>query len=1034
MNIAEWCLRNRATTLVGVGLLILMGFMSYFSLPKAENPEFTIRTALVLTRFPGASPKKIEELVTDKLEEKIREIADVEKVKSQSLAGTSIITVDLYESTPLDVVAKSWASLRNKVDEVTPSLPAGTLPPFVNDEFGDVFGMVLALSSDGFSYREMKDASDYIRNELLKIDGIAKVDLFGVQDERVFIEFSNSLLAERGISPFILASIINSQNIVRPSGDALVDIERVLIESTGEYKSLDDIRHTNFRIPGQADSIALDDVTEVKRDFVDPPSSLVSFNGEQAIVIAVNMAGGGNILEVGERVEEQVKRIQGQLPVGLDLETIMWEPRFVGRKIKDFMGNLGQAFALVFIVMLFTTGLRTGLIASMLIPMAILMCFLIMPMFDITLQQISIASLIIALGIMVDNGVVVSENILVRMARGDDRLSATKGAVSELWKPLLAASMTTIWAFLPIGTAKSNVGEFCLSLFQVISITLLCSWLISLTIVPFLCYFFIKVKVTKETYSGRVYNLYRSLLLYSLRNRALFLAGTFILMAVGVYSFGFVKKTFFPPNEREILLVDIWTPYGSDIRATASKSRNFSDFLQSREEVKHVTTFTGNGGPRWNLSQSIEQSNASYAFMLVETQGEDVDDAIENINKVIALGQDFANSNMPDSRVTLKKLENGPPVGAPIQIRLTGDDIPTLYRLRDHVAEIMASTPGVINISDDWGEWTKKLEVDINQERVKLAGLTSEDVALSLQTQISGLRVSDFRDGNDVIPIVMRSKDAYRRDLGKIESINVYSTNSTRSVPLLQVARPGLTWQPSNIRRENGRRTMILKGYLRPGLFATDTLEKIEPRLNALSVSDEWASGYHYEFGGEQEKSAKSQASIAAGFPLALGLLFLTLVSMFNSVSRPILIGITILPAVFGISLGLLITDAAFGFMAMLGALSLMGIIVNNAIMMIDSMESLRSQGIDSANAVMVSALSRMRPILTTATTTVIGLIPLSLQGGEMWRPMANVIIFGLAFATVLTLALCPVLYSIFFRIKFNDYSWNPEILEKSNS
>ena len=1026
MNIAEWCLRNNATTIVGVVLLVFAGVLSFNNLPKGENPDFTIRSAVIITQFPGATPQKVEELVTDKLEEKIREIADVDKVKSQSLVGTSIIQVDLYESTPKSEVRKNWDKMRNKVDEVTPTLPAGVQAPFINDDFGDVFGMVVALHSDGFTYREMKDYADDIRNELLKINGVAKVDKYGIQDERIFVEFSNALLAERGVSPFVVAAAIDSQNIVQPSGDALVGPERILVESSGEYKTVEDIRKTSFRAPGSEEAISLEDITIINRDFVDPPTSLVTNNQNPTIVLAINMAVGGNIIEVGEQVKIAVDRIKNELPIGLDLQEIMWEPKYVQRKISDFMGNLGQAFFFVFVVMLAATGIRTGLIASSLIPFAILMCFVAMPIFNIILQQISIASLIIALGIMVDNGVVVSENILVRLARGEDRLKAMTGTVSELWKPLLAASMTTIFAFLPIALAKSSVGEFCLSLFQVIAITLVSSWILSMTIVQLLCYYFIKVQVTKETYDGKLYTLYRNILQWALRHRLVVILITVVATFIGVYSFGFVKKVFFPPNDREIILIDLWTPYGSDIRTTGAKAAALEEYFLAQEEVFQVTSFVGNGGPRWNLSQNIEQSNMAYAFMFVET----VD--IPSVDTILKKGSEFSNEHMPDSRVTLTKLEMGPPVGAPIQIRLTGDDIPDLYRTRDRIAEILNETPGVINIFDDWGEWTKKLNVNINQDKVKYAGLTSEDVALSLQTQISGLSVSNFREGDEIIPIVVRSEEAYRRDLGRIESLNVYSTASNRNVPLLQVGKPELTWQPANIRRENGKRTMIIKAYLRPGYFATDSLATIQPKLDAMMETPEWPTGFFYEFGGEQEKSAIAQESIAASFPLAMGLLFLTLVSMFNSVTRPIIIGITIVPAIFGIALGLLITDAAFGFMALLGALSLMGIIVNYAIMIIDSIEALRKKGIDDANAIMVTALSRMRPILTTATTTVIGLIPLSLQGGEMWRPLANVIIFGLAFSTILTLALCPVLYSLFFRIGFKDYRWDPAILKKA--
>lgn len=1028
MNIASWCLQNRVTTLVATTFIILGGIFSFQSLPKAENPDFTIRTALVITAFPGATSLKVESLVTDPIEEKIRELPHIDEVTSQSLPGLSIVTIDLFESTPKSEILPTWANLRNKIDELTPTLPAGVLAPKVNDEFGDVFGMLVALTGDGHTVDELGETADRIRDELLKVEGVSKVEIYGKQDERIFVEVSNSLFAERGLSPFLLSNAIARENVVKPSGEARVGSERVLIQSTGEFNSVEDIENVSLRLPGSDTAIVLRDIASVERSTLDPPRELTRHNGTDAIVIAINMAQGFDILKVGKVVGERLGELQDALPIGYDLNVVTWESTYVDRKITDFVGNLVQAFVFVFIVMLLTTGLRAGLIASSLIPIAILMCFGLMPVFGVTLQQISIASLIIALGIMVDNGVVVSENILVRLNRGDSRDKAVKGAIAELWKPLLAASLTTIWAFLPIGTAKSNVGEFCLSLFQVITITLLCSWLISLTLVPLLCHQFLKPKIEEQTYDSPLYRTYRNILLGSLRYRFIFLLGTFLVTFVGVFAFGYVKQIFFPPNEREVFLADVWAPYGSDVRTTAAEAERLEKWLLAQEEVAKVTTFVGNGGPRWSLSQSIEQSNAAYAFMLIELAGGK--DGIPLVGEVFERAQQFADMEMPHSRITFRLLEQGPPVGAPIQIRILGEDIPTLYALRDQIGQILAETPGTLNIYDSWGEWRKMLTIDVNQEQVKRAGLTSEDVALSLQLHMSGLQASDYREGDEVIPIVIRSTDEFREDMGKVESLNVFSTSSSRNVPLAQVASTKVEYMPPNIQRKNGKRTMTLSSYLNPGFFASDTLKAIEPKIAEL-FADPLYDDYEFEFGGEAEGSATAQASIAAEFPFAMGLLFLTLCYMFNSVARPAIILITILPSIFGIAIGLLASNASFGFMAMLGGLSLMGIIVNNAIMLIDTTESIRGKGVDAANAVVVAGLSRLRPILTTASTTIIGLMPLWFFGGEMWRPMAIVIVCGLAFSTVLTLILCPVLYSVFLNVKFKGYRWDKSVLAK---
>lgn len=814
MNIADWCLRNSRTTWVVVALLVLGGLLTYMKLTKGENPDFTVRTAVVITPFPGASPQKVEALVTSKVEEKIRELGAVENIVSQSLAGQSIISVQLFESTPRAQVRPIWEQLRYKVEDATPSLPDGARTPQVHDDKGDVFGMVISLRGDGFSYRELKDRADDIKDELLRIPNIAKVELFGAQEERVFVEFNNATLAERGGSPFLLRQAIQSQNTITPSGAATVSGERVQLESSGEYGSIEEIRQTSLLIPGAGPSVTLDDLAEIHRGFVDPPTPMARVNGEPAIVVAIHMSKTGNVIDVGQAVERRLEELEANLPIGLDIDRIMWEPRFVDRKVKDFMVNLLEAFFFVFIVMLLTTGLRVGLIASSLIPLAIILCFNAMPAFEIGIQQISLASLIIALGIMVDNGVVVSENILVRLTRGDDRRKATRDAVSELWKPLLAASLTTVWAFLPIGTAKSNVGEFCLSLFQVITLTLLASWLVSMTVIPMLCFHFVKVDKKEQSYSGRFYSAYRRLLLFALRRRTVFLFAILAITLVGGALFGRVKQVFFPPNEREIALVDFWLPYGTDIRTTRDQAAELEAYLLAQEETLRVSTYVGNGGPMWNLSFSPEENNPNYAFLLVELKGGK--EGIARVDALIAKGNDYLADHLPDGRVSIKKLENGPAVGDAIQLRLSGDDMDELYRLRHELAAILNTTPEVANVRDDWGEWTKKLDIDINQDKVKRAGLTSEDVALSLQTQISGLQAGDYREGDDVIPIVIRADEAARRDIGKLEGMNVYSTQTARSVPLSQVATPMLTWQPANIRRRNTARTMTVKAGSNP--------------------------------------------------------------------------------------------------------------------------------------------------------------------------------------------------------------------------
>jgi len=1023
MNIAGWCVKNNRTAFVVFLIVILAGVFAFQSVPRLETPDFTIRVAIVITQFPGASPKKIEELITDKLEAKFQEMPEVAVIESQSLTGVSIVSVEC-NSKYMDM-QPIWTRLRNKVDDVKSELPQGVYGPYVDDEFGDVFPVLIALTGDGYTYRELRDAADDIRAELLLVKDVAKVNFHGAQQERVFVEFSNARLAELGISPQQLAMVLSSQNVLQPGGEARVGPEQIVIEATGEFRTVEDIKRTSLRIAGRKEALYLKDVAEVKRGFVDPPSTMVNYNNERCIMLAVSMASGGKVTDMGERVLERLEEIRSGLPIGLECQPFFYQHKYVERSINDFMTNLFEAFLFVVIVMLLFTGPRMGLIAGALVPMAMLMCIAMMPAFDIALQQVSIAALIIALGMLVDNGVVTSENILVRLGNGEERLQAITGAVRELWMPLLAASLTTICAFLPIAIAGSDVGEYCFSLFQVVSLTLLSSWFLSLTLIPMLCYYFLKPKQQTQSFDTRMYRGYRALLFGSLKARPIFLLIVVAMFFTAGWAFQFIPGLFFPPDDREMVVIDFWEPYGWDIRSTEKQVGKLEHYLLGEtNSVTEVSSFIGSGGPRWYLALNIEQDNPNYANIVINLASKEV------VGEFIEKTRNYLNLEFPDCRHTVKRLENGPPVGAPIQIRLSGKSIDKLYELRDLISESLEQIPGIVNIRDNWGAWTKKLEVDVSQEQAKRAGFTSEDVAMSLQAQISGMPATEFREGKEVIPVVIRSKSAYREDLGKIESLNVYSYATGENIPLLQIARTSLDWQPSKIVRRNRMRTMTIMMDVE-GRFAMEVLKEIEPVVAGI-LAENAPGGYSAEYGGEDADSAEAQASINAGLPLAMGLLAMILVGQFNSIRRPLIIAITIPPMIVGIVPGLLITQAPFGFMAFLGMISLMGIIVNNAIMMIDRIEIEKEQGQPLPDAIVIAAQKRLRPILMTAITTIVGLIPLSLQGGEMWRPMANTIIFGLAFATVLTLVLCPVLYSLFFRAKYKGYSWNPEVLKKS--
>jgi len=1020
MSVARWSIKNNRTFLVAVACIVFMGVSTYLNISRKENPDFTIRDAVVVTYFPGATPYKMESLVTEELEKAIRTIPEVEHVLSESMNGISILRVKVYEKHR--DMKPIWDRLRNEVDDVAPKLPEGVVGPYVNDQFGDVYGIVVALRGDGYYYRELKEYAERIQDRLLAMQDVGKVRIHGEQEEAVYVEFSDAKLAELGINPKVILDVLATQNAITPGGNALVGPERIVIEPTGEFNSLEDIARTTFVIPGTARNVSLADIATIRRGYEDPPATMTRFNGEHCLMLAVSMASGGNIVELGDRISAELHEIQTGLPVGLDLDFVTYQPKFVQRAIDEFMVNLLEAFAFVVVVMLLMAGLRTAVVAGMLVPMAVLMSIALMPFFDVVLQRVSIASLIIALGMLVDNGVVVSESILVRLASGQDRMKAVVESVKSLRIPLLAASLTTIFAFLPIATAQSMVGEYCLSMFIVITLTLLSSWVLSMTFVPFCCYHLLKPKMQRQSFDNIFYRIYRKMLLLGLKLRVLSIGGAVALLVVAGWGFTKLPQIFFPPNERDMFVIDFWQPYGTDIETTSARVADLETWLLDQGETVSVGSIVGSGGPRWYLALSPEQDNPNYAFMIVNT------DTVEGAEHLLPRVRERLARHFPDTRADVKMLENGPPVGAPIQVRISGPDMATLYELRNQVAAILEETPGVYDIWDDWGEWTKKLQVQVQQEKAKRVGISTRDIGFSLSSIVNGYVPTDYREGTESIPIILRLQKSERVGLGRIEDTNVYNVNSYVRVPLSQVAHTVLDWQPSDIRRRDHERTMTVKATL-SGRFASDVLTEIQPHIAQLTHSDQWPRGYRVEYGGEQEETVKAKASIYTGLPLAMALILLTLVAQFNSLRRTLIVLLSIPPMLVGVTFGLHVSDAPFGFMAMLGMISLMGIIINNAIIFLDQLD-IESTRHTPQDAIVVAAQRRLRPILMTACTTIIGLIPLSLQGGEMWRPMANTLIFGLAFATFVTLGIAPVLYSIFFRTNFKGYKYDPAVLD----
>ena len=1031
MNITQIALEKKRITFVTLAIIFVIGILTYNNMPRAEDPGFIIRTALVQTIFPGASPDRIEQLITDKLEEAIQEMPEIDFIASRSKPGISIIFVNIKES--YSAMRPIWDSLRRKVDRASSQLPSGIIGPIINDEFGDVFGSMITITGEGYSPAELKEIADDTRNELLLIEEVAKVEIYGAQEERVFVEFNNARLAELGISPGQLQSILESRNIIFPGGEIFTKDEQIVLEPSGNFESVDELKRAVINLPGKSDLVFLGDVANIYRGYIDPAKMKVTYNGNPALILALSLREGGNIIALGEAVTEKINRFKSVYPIGLDFEMFHFQPDFVKKKIDGFVKNLLQAIGIVVVVMLIFLGLRTGLVIVSLIPMAIVMALMIMGFLDIGLDQMSLSALIISLGLVVDNAIVMSESIMVQMQQGKKPVQAALESASELRVPLLISSLTTSAAFLPIYLAESTVGEYTAPIFEVVTITLICSWILALTMTPLFCVIFFKVKnrESKVTYESKFYRSYRRFLLLILRHRMLSIIAILAIFFATMQLTPYIPAIFFPANDKPVMYAELKLPVGTPLKKTEKMVYKIESFIQRemmaefseddkiiQDGVTGWASFIGGGAPRFYLSLNVEPQSPEYAYILV------------NVTKRWMMETDFipklenyCRENFPDLSYTIAPLSLGPPVTSPIQIRISGTETDKVFDIAEQVKGKLSTVAGTKNIHDDWGQKTKKLFVKINQPRAQRAGLTNQDIAISLQTILSGIQTTDYREEDEVIPVVLRSIEADRNDIGKLESHNIYVQRTGRATPLKQVADIQVEFLSAKILRRDRLKTVTINANLESGFNAIAIANQLEPWLK--EVSKDWPIGYKYEQGGELESSGEANDSIGVKVPIAFLIIILLLVGQFDSLRRPAIILMTIPLGLIGVIIGLFITQKPLGFVAFLGVIALAGIVINNAIVLIDRIKiEIEQNGMEPARAVVEAAQRRLRPILLTTATTMGGLIPLWFGGGPLFEAMAVAIIFGLLFATILTLGFVPMMYSLFFRVKFKEFSY----------
>ena len=1014
MNITSFALKNDKVTIVFSLLLFIYGIISFLDLPRAKDPGFIIRTATVVTYFPGASAKRVEQLVTDKLEKQIQEMSEIDFKKSTSKSGVSIIFVNILEKHKN--MRPIWDALRRKVEDGARQLPNGTSKPIVNDEFGDVYGSMISISANGLSPKELEDIANDTKDVFLRLDDVAKIEILGIQPQVVYVEFDNSKMARLNLSASYLKNILESKNIVLSGGNIKVDTNRLSIEPSGNYENKEQIGNTIIPL-NTGEKIYLKDIANIKYEYKNPSSFIVQKDGKESLIVSISMKKDGDIIKLGEQIDTLMSQVAQKLPLGVKLDRIFNEPKIVDKIVGNFVINLLQAMALVVIVMLFSLGLRTGLIVAVLIPMSILTSFIVMSVFDIWLDQVSLAALIISLGLLVDSAIVMSESIMVLMQRGKNVVEASIQSANELKIPLLTSALTTSAAFLPIFLAKSSTGEYTNSIFKVVTITLLCSWILALTLTPVLSKYFMKKDLQQEHKETIFQSFYRAFLNFVLGNKAIVIIMVILIFAGSLKLLEYVPKKFFPPSSEATFTVEINLPVGTAIETTKDNVSKIENFIKEKymsqgqnNEVLNFVSFIGESAPRFWLSYEQELASAEYSTILVNTKD---NSNITNIRKDI---ETFAKANFPDMQINAKTLAMGPPVKKPIEIRISGKDTDKLFELSAKVKQELAKIEGVKNIVDDWGIRNKKLSIQIDEAKALKEGITNLDIALSLQSSLSGFEVTTFRKDDKLIPIILRSNENTKDDINRLETINVYSQSSGKNISLSQVASVQVVYEESKIIRRDRLKTVTVGSDIKEDANALEIFASIKPWLD--EYSKDFELGYYYEFGGEFEVSGKANDSIVVNLPIAFMAILLMMVAQFNSVRKPLIILTAIPLGIIGVSFGLFITNSYFGFMTLLGIISLSGIVINNAIVLLERIKTEEQNGFNSYDAIIEASLSRLRPIVLTTLTTVLGLVPLWYSGGVMWEPMAISIIFGLMISTMFTLGFVPVLYALFFKVK----------------
>ncbi len=1012
-SITKFAVENSRSTILALLCIILAGVQTFLTMPSQEDPEITIREAQVTAAFPGMPSDQVENLIAKPLEKKIKEIPEVEEIRTTVSTGKVSIQVKVFDQ--YFELEPIWQSLRNKMMDIAKRLPEGTQGPLVNDDFGRVSVATVAMTGDGFSMKEMRDVALHMQDQISALNSVSKVEIMGVQNEQIYIVINADRIAQYGMAFNDLMQQLVSQNIVLPGGSINADGKNISIEPSGNLLSIEQLKNIQVTLADTQQVVYLRDIADITRGYVSPSEYAAFFNDKPAVILGISMVPRYNIESFGEEVTAFLAHLQSDLPVGLALDYATYQPTLVTESVNSAVSNLYQTVAVVLVVVVVFLGLRTGLIVSAIVPLNILLTFVIMNLWGIDLQRMSIAAIIIALGLLVDNGIVIAEDMRTQMDEGATAQEAASHSARSLGVPLLTSSLTTILAFMPLMMADDVSGEYLRSLSQVIIVALLSSWFLAMYATPTLCVWFLRSEggnqntPEKPNHQGALaglYSWYGRFLKKLLHYRLIFVGGMVGLLIISVVALGSIPNQMMPYSDRNQFLIYLDLPAGTGVEKTQEVTRQLTSWLaneQANPDVLSSIAYVGYGGPRFFLALSPPDPADNVAFLVVNTKSRD--DVLPTMHKVDA----FILEHMPEAKGRSKRMSLGAGEIGLVEYRIIGPDVSTLYRLGSAVEKRMRNIDGSVGISQDWGEPVVRLRVNIDQDRARRAGVTSQAIAQALNSYFEGYTISHFRDGDQSIPIVIQG-DATRDDLSQLRVLPVLSVKG-EPVPLVQVADFEGYLAPDKFKRVDQLRTLTVEGKHRY-LQATDFHHEAWQAIKHIDLPE----GYRIEFGGELESSAKGNAALAQNLPFALVGIIVLLVLQFNSIRRPAVIMLTIPLVVIGAVIGLSVSGAFFSFTAILGIYSLVGIIVNNGIVLIDRIDIEREGGKSIESALIDACLARARPILMTTLTTILGLIPMALFGGQMWFPMAVVIMGGLAVGSILTLGFVPVLYSLFFR------------------